>query len=338
MMICIGDKVRFLNDVGEGIVVDIISKSTVMVKDKDDFEYPFPINELVVVEKALTDNNTNTNDKNPKINNIIENSQKPELKNDCNTEILFAVLDMSNDEESKFECYLINDSDYYIFYHIVIKAKTGFVRLDAEKLEPNTKIMVSQIDREQINNSREIIIQMLLYDHPYQTLHDLVERRIKIVPVEFFQSHNFVENEYFEENAYIFTLLKEVKGLGNSIKDNDDFERHLLEKDNNKEDLSKRYKKKEPARTIEVDLHINQLVDSVIGMSNADIIQKQMAVFHETMTKAVDSKAAKVILIHGIGNGTLKEKLRESLTHHYKLLFEDASFREYGFGATMVIL
>ena len=91
------------------------------------------------------------------------------------------------------------------------------------------------------------------------------------------------------------------------------------------------------AMTIEVDLHINQLVDSVIGMSNADIIQKQLEVFHKTMTDAILRKAGKVILIHGIGNGTLKAALRESLSVQYKLPYEDASFREYGFGATMVI-
>jgi hypothetical protein len=342
MTINIGDKVRFLNDVGGGVVVKIISKTQVMVKDNDDFEYPFPINELVVVEKA----NITVAEQKPKLTsesnttNIISTDkfQKPELKNDNNTEVVLAILSKSETENSQFECYLINDSDHFIFYHVVLRGETGYVKLDAEVLEPNTKIQVGNIDREQINSSKEIIVQMLFYNHPYHILHELIERKIKIIPIKFFQSHNFVENEYFDENAYLFVLLKEVPGLGNSIKNNDDFERHLVEKELPEEDLSKRFKQRKESMTIEVDLHINQLVDSVIGMSNAEILQKQMDVFHKTMTDAISSRAGKVILIHGIGNGTLKEKLRESITQQYKLSFEDASFREYGFGATLVIL
>ncbi|HOZ30326.1 MAG TPA: DUF2027 domain-containing protein [Bacteroidales bacterium] len=342
MKINIGDKVRFLNDVGGGIVVSIISKTQVMVKDKDDFEYPFPINELVVVEKAVEIKDNSETDKDSDIVGInikgIENSQKPELKNDNNTVIIFAVIEKEASNGNNFECYLINDSDHFVFYHVVLKADSGFVKLDAEKLEPNTKIMVANLDRDSINTSKEIIIQMLFYDHPYHTIHELIERRIKIVPVKFFQTHNFIANDYFEENAYLFTVLKESQGLGNSIKTSNDFENFMAEKELPEEDISKLAKPRKEAQTIEVDLHINQLVDTVIGMSNAEILQKQMEVFHKTMTEAIDSKAGKVILIHGIGNGTLKEKLRDSLTHQYKKTFEDASFREYGFGATLVLL
>ena len=63
-----------------------------------------------------------------------------------------------------------------------------------------------------------------------------------------------------------------------------------------------------------------------------------MQTFHKTMTDAITNKAGKVILIHGIGNGTLKSNIRESLEKQYKLPYEDASFREYGFGATMVMI
>ena len=342
MTINIGDKVRFLNDVGGGVVVKMISKTQVMVKDNDDFEYPFPINELVVVEKSTQI----TNEQKPKpdiktsnvIINSVDQSEKPIIKNDNITELVLAFVNKSENDNSQFECYLINDSDYYIFYHVVIRGETGYVKLDAEVIEPNTKILLGNIDREQINSSKELIVQMLFYNHPYQTVHEMIERKIKIVPLKFFQSHNFVENDYFDEEAYIFVLLKEMPGLGNSIKDDDDFERLIIEKETIEEDPSKRFKPRREARTIEVDLHINQLVDSVIGMSNAEIIQKQMDVFHKTMTEAITTKVGKVILIHGIGNGTLKEKLRESLTHQYKMAFEDASFREYGFGATLVIL
>jgi hypothetical protein len=343
MELSIGDKVRFLNDVGGGTVVKIISKTMVVVKDKDDFEYPFPANELVVVAKAVVlpepVKQPIVENKTEEENKSVHPKHKPELKNDNITEILFAFIRKNVGEFDGFECFIINDSDFYIFYHIVLRGENGYEKIDAEILEPNTKMSIGDLSREQINTSKELIIQMMFYNHPYHTLHEMVERRIKIVPLKFFQDHAFKDNDFFDEKAYMFELLKEKPGLGQSLKTDDDFERILAEKDlNDEEDPSKRFKPRKEAQTVEVDLHINQLVESVIGMSNAQIIQKQMEVFHTTMTDAILNKAGKVILIHGIGNGTLKAAIRESLSVQYKLSYEDASFREYGFGATMVIM
>jgi hypothetical protein len=70
-----------------------------------------------------------------------------------------------------------------MFYHVVYKGETGFKKLDAEVLDPNTKdLHVGSLSREQVNAGKEIIIQILFFDHPHQTLHEQIERKIKIVP------------------------------------------------------------------------------------------------------------------------------------------------------------
>lgn len=340
----IGDKVRFLNDVGGGVVVKVLPNKMILVRDQNDFEYPIAANELVIVERALA--KVKVVETVPDVKKTkdfpsqsIKQTQKPEFKKDNVSEIFFGFVRVADENIDGFDCFLVNDSDFSVFYHIVLKGEIGFTKIDAEFLEPNTKICVGQLSREQINTGKELIIQMLFFDHPYQTLHEQIERKIKIVPLKFFQEHVFIENDYFDEKAYIFELLKEKPGLGQSIKTEQDFERMLAEKDSEPEkDSSRRFAPRKEAVTVEVDLHINQLVESVIGMSNAEILHKQLEVFHKTMTDAILNKASKVILIHGIGNGTLKSALRDSLESQYKISFEDASFREYGFGATMVIL
>jgi hypothetical protein len=348
MDINIGDKVRFLNDVGGGIVVKLLPKNMAIVKDKDDFDYPYPVRELVMVEKAVekpensfpgslyNDEDRRIEKRTKQIKEIVV--EKPELKEDNISEILFAFLRKKEDDFDGFETYLINDSNFYMFYHVVLRGENGYTMLDADVLEPNTKNIVSDLKRDQINSSKEITIQILFYNHPYQTLHEMLERKIKIVPLKFFQEHVFIENDFFDEKAYVFELLKEKPGLGESIKSNEDFENNLLFKEEEEEDKSKRFKQRKKPEVVEVDLHINQLVDSVIGMTNAEIIKIQLDVYHKTITDAILNKTSKVILIHGIGNGTLKDAIRESLTKQYKLQFEDASFKEYGFGATEVIL
>ena len=48
----IGDKVRFLNDVGGGKVAGFRPGGIVLVEDEDGFDMPVPQNEVVVIEEA----------------------------------------------------------------------------------------------------------------------------------------------------------------------------------------------------------------------------------------------------------------------------------------------
>lgn len=46
----IGDKVRFLSEVGGGIVTGFQGKDKVLVEDADGFDIPMPIKECVVID------------------------------------------------------------------------------------------------------------------------------------------------------------------------------------------------------------------------------------------------------------------------------------------------
>ena len=66
----------------------------------------------------------------------------------------------------------------------------------------------------------------------------------------------------------------------------------------------------------------------------------QMDKFHSELQAALKSKKKKkIVFIHGVGNGRLRYELRKSLERNYSNLdFQDASFKEYGYGATLVYL
>jgi dsDNA-specific endonuclease/ATPase MutS2 len=74
-------------------------------------------------------------------------------------------------------------------------------------------------------------------------------------------------------------------------------------------------------------------------MSAKDILEYQMKVFHEEMQKYVKKKGTKLVFIHGKGDGVLRKNIEQALRHKYKsCLYQDASFKEYGYGATMVTI
>jgi hypothetical protein len=90
---------------------------------------------------------------------------------------------------------------------------------------------------------------------------------------------------------------------------------------------------------IEVDLHINQLLDTTQGLSNADMLQYQLDKFHAVISENKNRKGQKIVFIHGKGEGVLRKEIEKQLKTRYKnFYFQDASFREYGFGATMVTI
>ena len=88
-----------------------------------------------------------------------------------------------------------------------------------------------------------------------------------------------------------------------------------------------------------VDLHIHELVDNTRGMSNADMLNLQIDEFSRVMDENLRNKGRKIIFIHGKGEGVLRNAIMKELNHRYKGHdVQDASFREYGFGATQVTI
>ena len=88
-----------------------------------------------------------------------------------------------------------------------------------------------------------------------------------------------------------------------------------------------------------VDLHIHEIVDSTTGLDNASMVDIQMTHFERMMRIAEEQKIPRVILIHGVGQGVLRSEIRSALKLYYpNCSFHDADFREYGYGATEVLI
>ena len=90
---------------------------------------------------------------------------------------------------------------------------------------------------------------------------------------------------------------------------------------------------------IEVDLHITNLVETTAGLNNAAMLQHQLEVFRKTMESYRGAKGQKIVFIHGKGEGVLRKAIIDELKLKYsKCDYQDASFQQYGFGATQVTI
>ncbi len=87
-----------------------------------------------------------------------------------------------------------------------------------------------------------------------------------------------------------------------------------------------------------VDLHANEILSSTEGMTPGEILTAQMSRFTIVLDAALKSgDHGKIVFIHGVGKGKLKYEMTKLLGRNYpKVAYQDASFREYGYGAIMI--
>lgn len=88
---------------------------------------------------------------------------------------------------------------------------------------------------------------------------------------------------------------------------------------------------------MEVDLHIHQLTSSTKAMRSYDMLNLQLNTAKQQLEFAISKRIQRVVFIHGVGAGVLKEELH-CLFKKYPVNYFDANFKQYGFGATEVYI
>ena len=91
-------------------------------------------------------------------------------------------------------------------------------------------------------------------------------------------------------------------------------------------------------RLIEIDLHLEELVEFPNKLDDWQKLHTQMQHVKKCLNAAFDQKIKKIVFIHGVGTGVLKIELRNYLSQYNHLVVNDGDYREYGMGATEVII
>jgi hypothetical protein len=358
----IGDRVRFLNDVGGGKVTRII-KNTAYVLDDDGFEVPVLMSEVVVIDKV---SDSSFQSKRPIIQEVIENNESivtksksissnpsegmelseidfaSSLNQDIDPEgdllgllIAFVPKDENKITDSDQELYIVNDSAYRVFYSISKWKEKSLVPFKAGFLYPDSKELVKSFKRELLNEDMTLNIQALFFKNTNFTPQQPEFFDLRINPTKFFRVGSFTENDFFDEKAIIYSIADTKKEEVLKTLTTKAINQSIIDKDTKKPKIEKH----KVTEIEEIDLHIEELVDNPKHLSPGEMIETQMARFKIALDGAILGKTRKIVFIHGVGNGKLKHELRKELEKNYpKLRYQDASFREYGYGATMVFI
>ena len=109
-------------------------------------------------------------------------------------------------------------------------------------------------------------------------------------------------------------------------------------KTKSKNNFSKKPKIKSGQQEKEIDLHIEELLENTIGLSSGQKLEIQLEHVQKELDKAFSGNIRKIIFIHGVGSGRLKQEIHSILKTYNNLEFYDASYKKYGFGATEVVI
>ena len=101
-------------------------------------------------------------------------------------------------------------------------------------------------------------------------------------------------------------------------------------------DLIKKHTSKPKINEVwEVDLHLSE-IDTNRVITDHEKLLAQLKYFHRCMEAAIHQKIKKVIFIHGVGKGTLKQEIIHALKDYDHIRHFDAPLKRYGFGALTV--
>ncbi len=362
MMLKIGDKVKFLNSVGGGRVTGFAGPKVVTIEDDQGFEVPTLITELVKVEEISSRASVaprtagSYSDTRPSSRDNRGENSPPVVPKEKEAKPLFAssaakpaspggaffiafvaqVPTMPLSGEIK--AWLINDTSHPILYHISLLTDDGYKSEKSGKLASYSRVPFKGFTHDDLSHFPAFGFQLMPVEKETNELKGALVATVKVNPVKFYKESIYTDNPYFEQRAFVIGIGEDELAAKMKTLLKHDF---TVPSEKSEPAGSERLQKRKPqAPDIrEIDLHITELVDNTAGLSPAEMLEHQMTTFRREMERAVQDGIRRIVFIHGVGQGTLKNELRRELSSKYKRYdFQDASFREYGYGATMVML
>ncbi len=298
---------------------------------------------------------------------VMEKTPEPELPveetshgDKMNIVLAFEPSDVKQLDKSKFAAVLVNDSNYFLDFTFLRRSaeERGWTLVYTGAVAPNELIDLASLTHEILPQYERIAFQCVAYKKDKLfTLQAPVSVSRKLDLTKFHKFHCFRAGLYFDNAVLEVPLVAdgvatkplevnaaELKESMSSPNVGKDVAGELSKKF--RVDSGKKKKTQDPAANphkvlplIEVDLHIGELTDTLAGMESKDMLELQLATVRKHMKANSSRIGQKLVFIHGKGEGVLRKAVMELLRKEYpKAELQDASFREYGFGATLVTI
>jgi hypothetical protein len=316
-----------VNEVGEGTVSRIKDSSTVYVEMLDGFEIPFQSNQLVPIHTELI---------------IDKDAENIELNPEARVaEAVYFVIEPDHELQtlvSDYKIYIYNVSSFNMMYAYSIKDDRHFQTLKHGEAGAYQKVLLKQAKLQFFEEYFYHKIDCILYRNSFFKAQLPIAEVLHITPAILRDAKRISHHE-FKHPVYGFILKDEfqsVEKVEPALNIADINRLQTIKEFKSRGKISKSNKEYLKSLEKEVDLHIGELVENTNGLSNFEMLTIQLERFEKELDEAMATNMKKIIFIHGVGNGRLRQEIAAVLRSTRGITFHDASYKEYGYGATQV--
>ncbi len=332
----VGDKVRAIHGIEEGIVIRIVDEKIVEIETADGFTMPFVKSELVIVASEETqyfdknqDESVLKTQKSGK-KSVSEPSHSIQHKG-----IYLAFIQLTND---LYDLFLINNTELDLLVTFGEDKNNRFKNIFVDKIASKKSERINQYKLSDFDHWPKFSIQFLMAKAKSHFNFPPMAKSIRFKASTFHKSKGTAP--ILGQDGFIFQLDKEVI----EVKPTDIVEaiqnKPLASEKNVLTEPEIQGKKKSISRTAqEVDLHIESLSDDVDFLEPNEIFSIQINHFEKAFDQAIMTNADSITFIHGVGSGALRHHIHKHISSHPDVdFFKDANKSKFGYGATFVKL
>lgn len=324
----LGEKVRYLDDVGEATIIKFIDSKMALVEDEWGLRHPHPINKLVPAER---DRVSEKPKEVVKERILPQPAPKPTIKASKTAQLpelalVFVSTKRERPETGDLDLLFVNDSRYHLLVNVAAKENDEWFSLFNGEVLPASEQVVQSLRRQDIGSVGNLNVDVIFFGKTGYENRKPISCSLKIKATRFVKTGNYLRYEGLENPAIAVAIENEKVVAAPSF----NAQRLKAAKQVQKPAL--------PTLEEEVDLHL----ESILGndpndMTDHDKFLTQMRHFEQRLNHALKHRYVQITFIHGVGKGRLKEAIRLELTE-CGLTFEDGAFHKYGVGATVVFL
>jgi len=255
--------------------------------------------------------------------------------------IAFEPMPGRDGNVSRYKAWLINDTTFEFLFDLELFTNNKTILRIEDKLTATTVLELGDILYDDLSDLPEVDLEIrrITTDGPDAPLN----RQLKIRPKQFF--NNLQTAPILNVLTHQFLLLNSFEQPEKKQTDSDlrDYtQRNLQEKRRASESNSVPYLSfnvEEFAQFVpEIDLHIENLTNGYARLDPSQIVRIQIQHFQRFLEKAIRLGVPRVFIVHGVGEGKLREAIAQELRRHPTVhRFKNEYHSKYGYGATEVV-